>query len=361
MLSSKTLRCLLSALLLCLLSVIVFTITTKNFSNNCVIHSLPNTNTLQLTEYKDDENDEMEKEMLRVASRAKQNSSSTNSKKLAFMFLTTSTLPFAPLWESFFNNAPKTRFTIYVHVDPTMFKWKPPYSSVFHDRLIFSKHTARHSPALAAAARRLLASALVDDRDNYMFILLSGSCIPLHSFHFTYHALANSNKSFIEIAPQGLASFYRWSTHRPHVMLPEVRYEDFRAGSQFWSLTRKHAMLVMADTKIWSKFKLPCLHLLMCFPEENYFPTLMNMLDREGCVHATLTHVDWTRSMDGHPRVYQKDEVGPQLIWALRKDRPKYGDQDDGTRQDPFLFARKFSPDALQSLMAIADRIIFKD
>ncbi|KAL4360071.1 hypothetical protein AHAS_Ahas08G0140700 [Arachis hypogaea] len=248
------------------------------------------------------------------------------------MFLTTSTLPFAPLWESFFNNAPKTHFTIYVHVDPTMFKWKPPYSSVFHDRLIFSKHTARHSPALAAAARRLLSSALVDDRDNYMFILLSGSCIPLHSFHFTYHALANSNKSFIEIAPQGLASFYRWSTHRPHVMLPEVRYEDFRAGSQFWSLT-----------------------------QENYFPTLMNMVDREGCVHATLTHVDWTRSMDGHPRVYQKDEVGPQLVWALRKDRPKYGDQDDGTRQDPFLFARKFSPDALQTLMAIADRIIFKD
>ncbi|KAL1301068.1 hypothetical protein HN51_045688 [Arachis hypogaea] len=360
MISSNPLTCLLCALLLCLSSVVIFTTITKNFSNNCAILNPPNTNILPLTEYKDDENDEMEKEMLRVASRSKQNRSSTNPKKLAFMFLTTSTLPFAPLWESFFTKAPKTHFTIYVHVDPTISTWTPHYTSVFHNRLIIPKRTARHSPALAAAARRLLASALVDDRDNYMFILLSSSCIPLHSFRFMYHVLANSNKSFIEMAPQDLGTFYRWSGHRPHVMLPEVRYEKFRAGSQFWSLTRKHAILVAADMKIWPKFKLPCLH-VWCFPEEDYFPTLMNLLDTNGCVHATLTHVDWTGRVDGHPRVYKKDEVGPQLIWALRRDRPKYGDQDDGIRHDPFLFARKFSPDTLEVLMAIADRVIFQD
>ncbi|MED6216361.1 hypothetical protein PIB30_007004 [Stylosanthes scabra] len=357
---SNPLTCLLCAVLLCSPLVIIFT-TTKNI-NNHPIHNPHNTHTLQVTEYKDDETDEIEKELLQIASRAKQNPSSNNNhKKLAFMFLTTSTLPFAPLWESFFNKAPKTHYTIYVHVDPTISTWTPHHSSVFHGRLIPSKRTARYSPALTAAARRLLASALVDDGDNYMFILLSGSCIPLHSFHFTYNVLANSNKSFIEMCPQVLLSFYRWTVRGAHAMLPEVRYEDFRVGSQFWSLTRKHTMMVVGDTRVWSKFKLPCLSSWNCFTEESYFPTLLNMLDREGCVHATLTNVNWTGGADGHPRMYDKDEVGPKLIWALRRERPNYGDDDDGKRHDPFLFARKFSPNSLHALMAIADSVIFKD
>ncbi|XP_057731367.1 glycosyltransferase BC10-like [Arachis stenosperma] len=361
LLLSNPLRSLLCAILLCLPLVIVFTTTTstKNVTNR-FIHNLPNNNTLQLTEYKEDE---IEKELLRVASNTNPNPSSTNPKKLAFMFLTTSTLPFAPLWESFFKQAPKTHFTIYVHVDETSSIWKPHPFSVFHNRIIPSKPTARNSPTLAAAARRLLACALVDDPDNYMFLLLSASCIPLHSFRFTYHTLANSNKSFIEMTPQDLGSFYRWVVRGAHVMLPEVRYEEFRTGSQFWSLTRKHAMLIVSDTRVWSKFKLPCLFyfLEICYPEESYFPTLMNMLDTKGCVHATLTYVDWTGSDGGHPRMFEKDEIGPQLISALRTARPKYGDDDDGKRHDPFLFARKFSSDSLQALMAIADHVIFKD
>lgn len=152
-------------------------------------------------------------------------------------------------------------------------------------------------------------------------------------------------------------------------MYPEVKFEDFRIGSQFFVLTRKHARLVVRDRRLWSKFKLPCLISATCYPEEHYFPTLLNMADPHGCVPATLTHVDWRVSHGGHPRMYDKSEVGPELIHRIRSSRPRYGDEEliNGSdsslarRNHRFLFARKFSPDCLSPLMDMANDVIFRD
>lgn len=133
-------------------------------------------------------------------------------------------------------------------------------------------------------------------------------------------------------------------------------------------LTRKHARIVVSDRRLWSKFKLSCVHFDTCFPEENYFSTLLSMRDPLGCVPATLTHVDWRGSVNGHPRTYKVSKVGPQLILSLRRQRPRYGhdgmnvaDLSVTKRHDPFLFTRKFSSDSIQPLMGIAHDVIFKD
>lgn len=288
-------------------------------------------------------------------------------RKIAFLFLTTTPLPFAPIWETYFQKAPRESFNIYIHADPR-FTYDPPFSGVFSDRVIPSKFTERFSPTLVSAARRLLAHALLDDPSNYIFTLVSANCIPLHSFNFTYNTLVPSRKSFIEILENEIGAYDRWAARGPEVMLPEVKIEDFRIGSQFWSLTRKHARLVVSDRKLWSKFKLPCVCRESCYPEENYFPTLLSMWDSKGCVPATLTHVDWTGREDGHPRTYNATEVGPNLIHNMRNRRPRYGDEEingsewrNNGRRDPFLFARKFAPDVLEPLMSIADDVIFRD
>ncbi|XP_052209324.1 glycosyltransferase BC10 [Diospyros lotus] len=295
-------------------------------------------------------------------------------KRLAFMFLTTTPLPFAPLWELFFNStrAQEKLYNIYVHADPS-FPYDPPFSGVFENRVIpESKPTRRHSPTLISAARRLLSHALLEDPSNSMFALLSSACIPLHSFDFTYEALVKSDKSFIEILKDEPGAWARWAARGERVMLPELPFEDFRIGSQFFVLTRKHARLVANETRLWSKFKLTCLrkNKNTCYPEEHYFPSLISMEDPRGCVPATLTHVDWRGRHDGHPRTYGVSEVGPKLILALRKDVPRYGVNVDGTngshssmrkRGDPFLFARKFSPDSIATLVRIANDVIFKD
>ncbi|GJN35539.1 hypothetical protein PR202_gb24326 [Eleusine coracana subsp. coracana] len=52
----------------------------------------------------------------------------------------------------------------------------------------------------------------------------------------------------------------------------------------------------------WNKFKPPCLvrSKELCYPEEHYFPMLLDMQDPEGCTKFTLTMVNWTGNVDGH-------------------------------------------------------------
>ncbi|KAA8550151.1 hypothetical protein F0562_001833 [Nyssa sinensis] len=282
--------------------------------------------------------------------------------KIAFLFLTNSDLHFAPLWESFFNGSKNKHhhlYNIYIHADPTV-KINPP-GGVFADRFIPAKRTQRASATLISAVRRLLATALLDDPANAFFAILSPHCIPLHSFKFVYQTIFHPSsteltqlfkyRSFIEILSKEPTLWDRYNARGKNVMLPEVPFDRFRVGSQFFLLTRRHALLVIRDSRLWRKFKLPCLRIESCYPEEHYFPTLLSMEDPKGCTHYTLTRVNWTGSVNGHPHTYRPPEVSPDLIYKLRLSNSTYS----------YLFARKFSPDCLSLLLDIADSIIFRD
>lgn len=157
--------------------------------------------------------------------------------------------------------------------------------------------------------------------------------------------------SYIEILDSEPTLWDRYNARGEDVMLPEVKYEEFRVGSQFFVLTRKQSLTVIKDRKLWRKFKLPCLNVDICYPEEHYFPTLLSKQDPDSCTGYTLTRVNWTESMGGHPRTYHSTEVSPELINRLRESNSSYS----------YMFARKFSPECLNPLMEIADSVIFKD
>ncbi|KAK9280320.1 hypothetical protein L1049_014008 [Liquidambar formosana] len=291
--------------------------------------------------------------------------------KIAFLFLTNTDLHFSPLWERFFKKS-QNLYNIYVHADPFSPLTNPP-GGVFKDRFIPAKRTYRGSPTLISAARRLLANALLDDPSNAFFALLSQQCIPLHSFKYVYHSLLASPplkptspesrselsqlgkrvkyKSFIEILSESPKLWERYTARGRYTMMPEVPFEKFRVGSQFFVLTRRHALLVTRDHRLWRKFRLPCSKTESCYPEEHYFPTLLSMEDPDGCNHYTLTRVNWTGTTHGHPHTYRPAEVSPKLIYKLRESNSTYS----------YLFARKFSPDCLTPLMDMADNVIFRD
>ncbi|GAB2274536.1 hypothetical protein Dimus_009303 [Dionaea muscipula] len=286
---------------------------------------------------------------------------STNPRfKIAFMFLTNTDLYFSSLWERFFNNTSKDLYNIYIHADPDSNVNDP--GGLFKGKFIPSKHTERASATLISAARRLMATAILDDSMNFYFALISQHCIPLHSFMYMYNSLFQSSRnfiwggkvkyrSFIEILSNESTLHDRYYARGNNVMLPEVPYDEFRVGSQFFILTKKHALLVLRDRRLWRKFRLPCVRVESCYPEEHYFPTLLSMEDLKGCTQFTLTRVNWTDSVDGHPHTYRPPEVSPELIYELRQSNFTYD----------YLFARKFTPDCLNLLMDMADSVIFKD
>jgi hypothetical protein len=300
---------------------------------------------------------------------------STNPEpKIAFLFLTNSDLYFAPLWEKFFNRSDRNLYNIYIHADPTV-KVNPP-GGVFEDRFIAAKQTQRGTATLISAARRLLATAMLDDFTNLLFALISQHCIPLHSFKFVYSTLIKDSKpsqlaqlfrfqfptgsnqspdleyrSFIEILSNESTLHDRYNARGKNVMMPEIPFDQFRVGSQFFILTRRHADVVLRDRRLWRKFRLPCINKESCYPEEHYFPTLLSMEDPKGCTHYTLTRVNWTGSVNGHPHTYRPPEVSPELIYKLRQ----------SNHTNSYLFARKFSPDCLKPLLDMAENVLFGD
>ncbi|XP_019199519.1 PREDICTED: uncharacterized protein LOC109193142 [Ipomoea nil] len=288
------------------------------------------------------------------------NAAALRRPKIAFLFLTNTDLHFAPLWQLFFNGTRPVDphlFNVYIHADPNVKIASP--TGVFKDRFIPAKPTQRSSPTLISAARRLLATAMLDDPANEFFALISQHCIPLHSFGYLYNFLLDTQKlshemqypSYIEIVSDSSLLWDRYNARGMDVMEPEVSFDEFRVGSQFFVLTRKDSLLVIKDRKLWRKFRKPCINVESCYPEEHYFPTLISMQDPKGSAGYTLTRVNWTDMVDGHPHTYHPPEISSELIYTLRKSNSTYS----------YMFARKFSPDCLNPLLEMADSVIFKD
>ncbi|XP_010432873.1 PREDICTED: uncharacterized protein LOC104721705 [Camelina sativa] len=284
--------------------------------------------------------------------------SKIKNPKIAFMFLTPGPLPFEPLWEMFLRGH-EDKYTIYVHAS----KKSPVHaSSYFVGRDIHSHKVSWGQISMVDAERRLLAHALVDP-DNQHFVLLSDSCVPLFDFNYIYNHLMFANLSFIDCfedpGPHGSG---RYSQR----MLPEVEKKDFRKGSQWFSMKRRHAIVVMADSLYYTKFKLYCrpnMEGRNCYADEHYFPTLFNMIDPEGIANWSVTHVDWSEGK-WHPKLYNARDITPYLIRKIKSIQLAYHVTSDlkkvttvkpclwkGEQRPCYLFARKFNPETLNRLM----------
>ncbi|KAL2611237.1 hypothetical protein R1flu_022929 [Riccia fluitans] len=270
--------------------------------------------------------------------------------KIAFMFMITTSLPFEALWNDYFRGKERL-YNIYVHADPLNVTLFPNPSSVFHGRLIPSGHADRGSPSLVMASQRLMASAMIDDPLNQYFALLSGSCIPIRSFDYGYRVMTSSNQSFIEQITNEtvMEERYRGREGGAEIMLPEIPFEKFRKGAQWFVFIRRHALLVLKDqleNKYWGKFNRPCV-VYFCGTDEHYYHTLIYILDSEGANGKCVTHVAWPPYVSEHPVMYHNWDIKKELIEEMQR-------KDDGQ----YLFARKFHEDTVDSLMALTDTIL---
>ncbi|TYI79165.1 hypothetical protein E1A91_D05G003200v1 [Gossypium mustelinum] len=278
--------------------------------------------------------------------------------KIAFMFLTPSSLPFEKLWDRFFCGH-EGKFSVYVHAS----KEQPVHvSRYFLNREIHSDKVGWGKISMVDAERRLLAHALKDP-DNQQFVLLSESCIPLHSFDYVYDYLMHANMSFVDcFFDPGPHGHGRYSKH----MLPVVEKKDFRKGAQWFSIRRQHALVVMADSLYYSRFRDYCKRGFdgkNCIADEHYLPTFFHIIDPGGIANWSVTHVDWSERK-WHPKSYRARDVTYELLKNItsielsvhvtsdeKREEQVQACLWNGVRRPCYLFARKFYPETLHKLM----------
>ncbi|RYQ94690.1 uncharacterized protein LOC107611619 isoform X1 [Arachis ipaensis] len=281
--------------------------------------------------------------------------------KVAFMFLTQGSLPFEKLWHMFFSGH-EGKFSVYVHASR---ETPIHFSNYFIGRDIHSEPVAWGKFSMVEAEKRLLGNALLDP-DNQHFVLLSESCVPVRPFQFVYKYLLFSNVSFLDcyldLGPHGNGRYIDY-------MMPEVEEKDFRKGSQWFTMKRQHALIVMADNLYLRKFRDHCRPGMEggrnCYSDEHYFPTFFHMIDPGGISNWSVTYVDWSEGK-WHPRSFTAEEVNNRFLEALTSiDVCPHITSDEkrtirftpcmwkGSRRPCYLFARKFFPETLDNLVAL--------
>ncbi|KAF0920254.1 hypothetical protein E2562_034104 [Oryza meyeriana var. granulata] len=182
---------------------------------------------------------------------------------------------------------------------------RTPYSRVPKVAFLFLK-TSWGDANLVEAERRLLANALLD-LSNERFALLSESCIAIFDFPTVYAHLTGSNDSFVDCFNNAGARV----RYRPDVFAPHnITAAQWRKGSQFFEMDRALAVEVVSD-----------------------------------------------EPRKPHPRRHGARDVTEEVFRKMRSGAANC--TYNGAVSDIcFVFAHKFSPDALAPLLGLAPKVM---
>lgn len=203
--------------------------------------------------------------------------------------------------------------------------------------------------SMCDAERRLLANALLD-LSNEWFVLLSESCVPVSNFSIAYQYLMKSRHSFIgAIDDPGPYGRGRYNLN----MAPEVDVTQWRKGSQWFAVRRKHAVGIVKDTTYYSKFENFCKP--NCYVDEHYFPTMLTIESPHLLANRSITWVDWSRG-GAHPATFGGADITETFIKSIIEGHTcPYNNQSTSVCH---LFARKFAPSALEPLLQVAPKML---
>ena len=111
-------------------------------------------------------------------------------KKIAFLFLLIDNPNFPSIWDKYLENN-EDKYSIYIHPKyPENHTWKK-------NRII--KHLKETAWGKIVEAEISLLKEAYKDKDNYKFITISESCVPIKSFNTFYNDIMSDDKSWIKI------------------------------------------------------------------------------------------------------------------------------------------------------------------
>ncbi|CAK9161773.1 unnamed protein product [Ilex paraguariensis] len=300
--------------------------------------------------------------------------------KIAFLFIARNRLPLDLVWDAFFQGDKENTFSIFVHSRPGFLFNKATTRSVyFLNRQVNDSIQVDWGEASMILAERILLQNALVDPSNERFVFLSDSCIPLYNFSYTYDYIMSTSTSFVDSFADTKEGRYNPTMH------PVIPVQNWRKGSQWVVLTRKHAEVIVKDDAVFPMFQWHCKRKSLpefwrdhpiptdtskehnCIPDEHYVQTLLAQEGlEEEITRRSLTHTSWDLSSSKdrerrgwHPVTYKLADAIPKLIRSIKDIDNIYYETEyrrewctsKGKPSTCFLFARKFSrPAALRLL-----------
>lgn len=117
-------------------------------------------------------------------------------KKIAFCFLIYDIINHEDIWNIFFKNVNTLKYSIYIH-----YKSNKPLKYFEKYKLNNCIETKYEDQTIPLAYNILFRTAYTD-YNNYKFIIVSGSCIPLKSFDYIYNQLTSDMYGYFNVCPQ---------------------------------------------------------------------------------------------------------------------------------------------------------------
>ncbi|XP_024629580.1 glycosyltransferase BC10 isoform X3 [Medicago truncatula] len=255
--------------------------------------------------------------------------SQVQKPKIAFLFIARNRLPLELVWDAFFRGG-DNNFSIFVHPRPGfVLNEATTRSSYFLNRQVNDSIQIDWGEASMIEAERILLRHALDDPLNDRFVFLSDSCIPLYNFSYTYDYIMSTPTSFVDSFADTKGGRYNPK------MDPVIPVYNWRKGSQWAVLTRKHAKVVVEDDTVFPMFQKFCKKKpLPEFWRDQVIPAdtskIHNCIPDEHYVQTLLAEID---------NIYYETEYRRE--WCTSKGKPS----------TCFLFARKFTRTAALRLL----------
>ena len=195
-----------------------------------------------------------------------------NNKKIAFLFLITDIINKEELWHNFIKDIDTNKYSIYIHYKTdNQLKY-------FNDFKIKNIIPTKWGDISLVKTEQLLLNEALKDENNYKFIFVSGSCIPIKKFNYIYDFLTQDNNSY-------------FNNMKKIIKDNMIMYKTF----QWCILNRKHAEIIVNDIEEIKKYD------KIFAPDELYILTTLKKINDNNIVinmtpNIFTTYANWGNS-----------------------------------------------------------------
>ena len=205
-------------------------------------------------------------------------------KKIAFLFLLIDNPNFPSIWDKYFENH-NDMYTIYIHPKyPEKHSWKK-------DRII--KNLKETAWGKIVEAEISLLTEAYKDKNNYKFITISESCVPIKNFNTFYNDVISDSKSWIKIMKisnydynERIVKFIKSiNNNNNNIFIPPLN--SFIKHYARFCLNRKHVhalLLIDHKNKLDFFYKMPI--------GDEFFLTILHLNNNE-YINFNVTFDDW--------------------------------------------------------------------